>query len=56
MTPSDLFELVKIFGPALAAYVSVKVGLAVALERADRAMADAERANKRIDAMQGRRT
>lgn len=56
MTPSDLFELVKIFGPALAAYVSVKVGLAVALERADRALEDAERAHQRIDKLQERRS
>ena len=45
MTPQDMLELVKLFGPALAAWVSVKVTLAVALEKAESALKAASRAH-----------
>ena len=56
MNANDLFEIVKILGPALAAWVSVKVTLAVALERAENALAQAQRAHDRLDAMQACKT
>lgn len=49
MTTEDILKALQIFGPALAAYVSVKVGMAVALERANNALKSAEAAHKRID-------
>lgn len=52
MTPQDLLEIVKLLGPALAAWVSVKVTLAVALEKAESALKSAGRAHERLDAMQ----
>lgn len=49
MTHADIVEALQIIGPALAAYVSVKIGMAVALERANNALKSAEAAHKRID-------
>jgi hypothetical protein len=49
MTPQDLVEIIKIIGPAFAAYVSVRVGIAVAMEKADAAEKTATRAHVRID-------
>jgi rRNA processing protein Gar1 len=49
MTTDEIWKILQIFGPALAAYISVKVGMAVALERANNALKSAEAAHKRID-------
>lgn len=45
----------QVVGPAVAAYLSVKVGIAVAMERADQAKASAQRAHERIDNLMERR-
>ncbi len=49
---NEILEIIKLIGPALAAWVSVKVTLAVALERADTALKQAQRAHDRLDQMQ----
>lgn len=49
MNTDALLEVVKILGPALAAWVSVRITLAVALERADAALREAQRAHARLD-------
>ena len=49
MTPDFYLELARLALPAAAAYVSVKVALAIAIEKAENALREAERANKRID-------
>lgn len=40
---------VQVLAPAFAAYISTRVGLAVATERANRALNEANRAHQRID-------
>lgn len=50
MTDNEkLLLIVQIVGPALASYVSVKVAIAVAMERAQHALSMAKRAHERID-------
>ena len=49
---NEILELIKLLGPAAAAWISVKVTLAVALERADTALKQAQRAHDRLDQMQ----
>jgi len=49
MTTDEILKILQIIGPSFAAYVSVKVGMAVALERANNAIKSAEAAHKRID-------
>lgn len=44
-----LLLLMQIVGPSAAAYVAVKVAIAVALERAQYALSMAKRAHERID-------
>ena len=51
MTPDFLIEFAKMALPAAAAFVSVRVTLAIALERAENALNVAERAHTRIDKM-----
>ena len=47
----DLPIIFQLLAPAVAAYVSARVGIAVATERATRALKEAERAHRRIDAL-----
>ncbi|MBB1073649.1 hypothetical protein HUU62_04400, partial [Rhodoferax sp. 4810] len=49
MSNAELLDMIKIFGPSIAAYVSVRVGIAVATEKAREAAASARRAHERID-------
>lgn len=55
MTIEQLVELMKVLVPGAAAYVGVKVGIAVAMERADQALRMAKRAHERIDNLMERR-
>lgn len=52
---SFVLLVVQVVAPSVAAYVSVKVGIAVAMERADQAKAAAQRAHERIDNLMERR-
>ncbi len=49
MSAEQLVMLLQIVTPGVAAYVAVKVGIAVAMERADQAMRMAASAHERID-------
>ena len=53
MTPNDLIEIFKLIAPAAAAWVSVRVGIAVATERADQALKSADLAHQRLDTFIG---
>jgi len=46
---AEFLHYVELFGPSLVAYVSVRVGIAVATEKAIAAAASARRAHERID-------
>ncbi len=49
MSSIEVSMVLQVLVPAAAAYLSVKVSLAVALERANNALKSADEAHKRID-------
>jgi len=46
-----IMQLAGMLGPAVAAYVSVKVGISHAITTAEHALKEAQRANDRLDSM-----